>query len=48
MTVREIETKLKEDGWQVSKQIGSHRQYKHPIKKGEYYENYLSSNFNSM
>ncbi len=35
MTVREIEAKLKNDGWHFIKQIGSHRQYKHPSKKGK-------------
>ena len=35
MTVREIESKLNEDGWYMSRQIGSHRQYKHPTKKGK-------------
>ena len=35
MTVREIENKLFSDGWFVVKQIGSHRQYKHPTKKGK-------------
>lgn len=35
MTVREIEAKLKKDGWYFIKQIGSHRQYKHPYKKGK-------------
>ena len=35
MTVREIEKILKKDGWYLHKQIGSHRQYKHDIKKGK-------------
>ncbi|MBO6134593.1 MAG: type II toxin-antitoxin system HicA family toxin [Lachnospiraceae bacterium] len=35
MTVREIEAELKKDGWHFIKQIGSHRQYKHPSKKGK-------------
>ena len=35
MTVREIESILKDDGWFLTKQIGSHRQYKHPTKKGK-------------
>ncbi len=35
MTVREIESILKDDGWFFSRQIGSHRQYKHLTKKGK-------------
>ena len=35
MTVREVENKLFSDGWYMSKQIGPHRQYKHPTKKGK-------------
>lgn len=35
MTVREVESKLFSDGWYMSKQIGSHRQYKHPTKSGK-------------
>ena len=35
MTVWEVESKLFGDGWYMSKQIGSHRQYKHPTKKGK-------------
>ena len=35
MVVREIETILKENGWQLSRQIGSHRQFKHPTKSGK-------------
>ncbi|MCS2567252.1 type II toxin-antitoxin system HicA family toxin [Bacteroides fragilis] len=27
--------KLKEDGWKKVHQSGSHRQFKHPIKKGK-------------
>ena len=30
MTVREIEKLLLQDGWIAVKQVGSHRQYKHP------------------
>lgn len=26
---------LQADGWQLVKQVGSHRQFKHPIKKGK-------------
>ena len=35
MTVREIEKLLKSDGWYEVCQVGSHRQYKHPVKKGK-------------
>ncbi len=34
MTVREVLRNLKDDGWFVSRQKGSHRQLKHPVKKG--------------
>jgi len=34
MKVREIITLIKEDGWFLVRQKGSHRQYKHPVKKG--------------
>lgn len=33
--VSEILRKLKEDGWYLSGQEGSHRQFKHPSKKGK-------------
>lgn len=32
--VREILRMLTKDGWYLSRQKGSHRQYKHPTKKG--------------
>lgn len=35
MRVRELEKILKSDGWYTVKQVGSHRQYKHPTKKGK-------------
>lgn len=35
MRVRELEQILREDGWYVVKQVGSHRQYKHPVKPGK-------------
>lgn len=35
MRVRELEKVLKTDGWFLVKQVGSHRQYKHPVKKGK-------------
>lgn len=34
MKVREIIKRLEEDGWYLARTRGSHRQYKHPIKKG--------------
>ncbi|OHD65134.1 MAG: addiction module toxin, HicA family [Spirochaetes bacterium RBG_13_51_14] len=34
MTYKEILRVLEEDGWYLSRQKGSHRQYKHPVKKG--------------
>lgn len=32
--VSDILKLLKEDGWHLEEQRGSHRQFKHPIKKG--------------
>jgi len=32
--VREIIKLIEADGWYLVRQKGSHRQYKHPIKKG--------------
>jgi predicted RNA binding protein YcfA (HicA-like mRNA interferase family) len=34
MTVREVLKVLAADGWQMVSQTGSHRQFKHPVKKG--------------
>lgn len=34
MKVREILELLVDDGWYLVKQEGSHRQFKHPVKKG--------------
>ena len=34
MTVREITKLITNDGWYFVRQEGSHRQYKHPTKKG--------------
>ena len=34
MTYKEILKVLEEDGWFLLRQKGSHRQYKHPVKKG--------------
>lgn len=35
MRFRELDKLLKEDGWYEVKQVGSHHQYKHPIKPGK-------------
>ena len=34
MRFREIVRLIEADGWQLSRQRGSHRQYKHPTKPG--------------
>ena len=34
MKVRDAIKMLKEDGWYLVRQKGSHKQYKHPTKKG--------------
>jgi predicted RNA binding protein YcfA (HicA-like mRNA interferase family) len=34
LKVHEILTRLKEDGWYLVQQNGSHRQFKHHTKKG--------------
>jgi predicted RNA binding protein YcfA (HicA-like mRNA interferase family) len=34
MKIRDIIRKLNEDGWHEVVQRGSHRQYKHPVKRG--------------
>jgi predicted RNA binding protein YcfA (HicA-like mRNA interferase family) len=34
MKIRDIIKKLREDGWYQVVQRGSHRQFKHPVKKG--------------
>jgi predicted RNA binding protein YcfA (HicA-like mRNA interferase family) len=34
MKVRELLKELEEDGWQLVRMKGSHRQYKHPSKPG--------------
>ena len=33
--VSTILQKLQDDGWYLSNQEGSHRQFKHPVKKGK-------------
>jgi predicted RNA binding protein YcfA (HicA-like mRNA interferase family) len=35
MKVREIIKVIQQDGWYEIEQKGSHRQYKHPVKKGK-------------
>lgn len=34
MKVREVLKILKDDGWYLAATVGSHRQFKHEIKKG--------------
>lgn len=34
MKFRDVIRLLEEDGWEVVQQEGSHRQYKHPTKRG--------------
>ncbi|HEY8780445.1 MAG TPA: type II toxin-antitoxin system HicA family toxin [Mucilaginibacter sp.] len=34
MKIKEIIKIIEDDGWCFSRQNGSHRQFKHPIKKG--------------
>ena len=34
MKVRDMLKKLSDDGWELARTKGSHRQYKHPTKKG--------------
>jgi predicted RNA binding protein YcfA (HicA-like mRNA interferase family) len=33
--VKDVIKKLEQDGWYLAKTRGSHRQYKHPVKKGK-------------
>ena len=35
MKVRDVIDKLQQDGWTLSTQRGSHRQFDHPIKLGK-------------
>lgn len=35
MKAREIEKIILAEGWELSAQVGSHRQYKHPNKSGK-------------
>jgi len=34
MKIRDIIKLIKSDGWYKTAQAGSHRQFKHPVKKG--------------
>ncbi|GAB6161145.1 type II toxin-antitoxin system HicA family toxin [Desulfothermus naphthae] len=34
MKVRDVIKLIEQDGWILVRQKGSHRQYKHPVKKG--------------
>lgn len=34
MKIRDLMKLIERDGWRLVKTRGSHRQYKHPIKKG--------------
>lgn len=35
MTSKDMERLILADGWVLKSQVGSHRQYKHPTKKGK-------------
>lgn len=35
MTAKEVEKLIRNDGWFLVKQVGSHRQFKHPEKPGK-------------
>jgi predicted RNA binding protein YcfA (HicA-like mRNA interferase family) len=34
MKARDVIKLIEKDGWYLSRQKGSHKQYKHPLKKG--------------
>ena len=34
MNVKDVIKMLKDDGWYEARQKGSHKQFKHPVKKG--------------
>ncbi len=34
MKVRDVIKMIEKNGWTLARQRGSHRQYKHPVKKG--------------
>lgn len=35
MNAKELEKLIRANGWYLIKQVGSHRQYKYPFKKGK-------------
>jgi predicted RNA binding protein YcfA (HicA-like mRNA interferase family) len=35
MKIRDIIKRIETDGWHMVRQVGSHRQYKHPTKQGK-------------
>jgi predicted RNA binding protein YcfA (HicA-like mRNA interferase family) len=35
MKIRDIIKLIEADGWYMVRQVGSHRQYKHPTKRGK-------------
>jgi predicted RNA binding protein YcfA (HicA-like mRNA interferase family) len=35
MKIRDIIKRIETDGWHMVQQAGSHRQYKHPTKRGK-------------
>jgi predicted RNA binding protein YcfA (HicA-like mRNA interferase family) len=35
MKIRDIIKRIEADGWLLIHQVGSHRQYKHPTKRGK-------------
>jgi predicted RNA binding protein YcfA (HicA-like mRNA interferase family) len=35
MKIRDIIKLIEADGWHMVRQVGSHRQYKHPTKRGK-------------
>ena len=41
MKVRDIVKKIEEDGWQLARTRGSHRQFHHPVKPGRAQMKYL-------
>lgn len=34
MKVRDVLRKIEDDGWRFHSQVGSHRQFVHPVKRG--------------
>jgi predicted RNA binding protein YcfA (HicA-like mRNA interferase family) len=35
MKIRDVIKRIETDGWHMVRQVGSHRQYKHPTKPGK-------------